>query len=103
MNWPHKGGLIPAPVVRKGVLFRRNNFSVHEVAPNFTPKNLIQSFPQCTACSDTVLEHYRDQSYDFLAKVFTPDGADYLEELTGLAAMKNIDECDVIELSDDDF
>ena len=61
------------------------------------------SFPQCTACSECVLGAYRRDKFDFLVNVFTSSGADYLEELTGLAAMKNIDECDVIELSDDDF
>jgi len=68
-----------------------------------TIRPTTQSFPQCTACSDCVLDAYRNDKFDFLVNVFTSSGADYLEELTGLAAMKNIDECDVIELSDDDF
>merc|ERR1719454_2402877 len=66
-----------------------------------TMRPTTQSFPQCTGCSVSVLEKYRCDKSSFLTRVMTPDGADYLEEVTGLAAMKNIDDCDVIELSDD--
>ena len=60
-----------------------------------------ERFDMCTACSDTVLAHYRDEGFEFLLRVFnTPN---YLEELTGLSKLyaETLDD-HIWELSDDE-
>ncbi|KAL9643939.1 hypothetical protein ABK040_005408 [Willaertia magna] len=43
------------------------------------------SYNQCTCCSNTVIEHYEKDGFDFLEKVF--QDPKMLEELTGLKAL----------------
>jgi ubiquitin-like modifier-activating enzyme ATG7 len=63
-----------------------------------------QSFDKCTACSNSVIEMYNKDGFDFLLKVFN-DSA-YLEDITGLKDLKiSLDENEpefVIELSDNE-
>lgn len=61
------------------------------------------AFDRCTACSNTVLDAYRNQKFEFLLKVFNQPS--YLEDLTGLTALHNETqnaELQVWELSDDE-
>ncbi|KAL5474974.1 hypothetical protein EMCRGX_G027015 [Ephydatia muelleri] len=62
-----------------------------------------KSFDKCTACSETVLQHYKKEGFDFLLKVF--DTPNFLEELTGLDKLHaSVEDGQVWELSDsDDF
>eukprot|EP00475_Leptophrys_vorax_P018264 TRINITY_DN24908_c0_g1_i1.p1 TRINITY_DN24908_c0_g1~~TRINITY_DN24908_c0_g1_i1.p1 ORF type:complete len:141 (+),score=11.05 TRINITY_DN24908_c0_g1_i1:55-423(+) len=43
------------------------------------------AFPQCTACSSTVLQAYSDRGFDFLLEAFNQPLM--LEDLTGLSAL----------------
>lgn len=61
-----------------------------------------QSFDKCTACSEIILNMYRQEGFEFLMKAFNQNS--YLEDLSGLTALKEaLDENEpefVIELSD---
>lgn len=48
-----------------------------------------ERFSQCIACSEKVLKQYEANGNDFLMKVF--DSADYLESVTGIDKMAEID------------
>ena len=41
-----------------------------------------EAYPQCTACSRTVVEAYKEHGWDMMKKAFDEEG--YLERLTGL-------------------
>lgn len=59
------------------------------------------AFDLCTACSPTIIQTYKSQGFQFLAKVFRD--CNYLEELTGLKKLQdetNLD--DVMALSDNE-
>ena len=43
------------------------------------------AFGRCTACSDTVVDGYREGGYRFLLQAF--NGGSYLEDLTGLTEL----------------
>lgn len=90
-NNPDQCCLGPIPHQMRGFLS-----SFHTMLPT------TEAFPQCTACSKTILDMYRSNRNQFLERVFnsTPE---YLEDLTGLSAMRNTSDVEVIELSDDDF
>ena len=45
---------------------------------------------------------YEKEKFDFLEKVFNSTD-DFLEDLTGLSELRNLDDCDVLDFSDDDF
>ena len=49
-----------------------------------------------------VLGMYEKEKFDFLEKVFNSTD-DFLEDLTGLSELRNLDDCDVLDFSDDDF
>ena len=60
-----------------------------------------ERFNMCTACSYTILSHYRSEGFEFLLKAFnTPN---YLEDLTGLSRLyaETLDD-HIWELSDDE-
>jgi ubiquitin-like modifier-activating enzyme ATG7 len=61
-----------------------------------------QCFDKCTACSQSVIELYEKEGFDFLIKVF--NDSTYLEDITGLKELKTaLDENEndfVTELSD---
>ncbi|CAG2065230.1 unnamed protein product [Timema podura] len=59
-------------------------------------------FDRCIACSDTVLKEFEVRNFEFLVDVFnTPN---YLEDLTGLTALKQETNSDEVwELSDSDM
>jgi len=60
-----------------------------------------QAFPQCTACSEKVLEKYENDP-NFLLEVFNSP-SEFLEDLTGLSLLHSTAaELDVLEFSDDD-
>ncbi|KAJ2009848.1 Autophagy protein 7 [Coemansia thaxteri] len=93
--------------------------------PGFRQHAIVgHAYAQCTACSDVVLDAYRQHGFDFLLRVFNntvvaedaphtpldpalspppPPGYSYLEALTGLAALhrQTDDIMADIELSDD--
>lgn len=48
-----------------------------------------ERFSQCIACSDHVLNEYRDNGNEFLLRVF--DSAEYLEKITGLEEYADMD------------
>lgn len=48
-----------------------------------------ERFNQCIACSEKVLKEYETNGDEFLLKVF--DSADYLENVTGISEMTDID------------
>lgn len=48
-----------------------------------------ERFPQCIACSERVIKEYDVEGDEFLLKVF--NSADYLENVTGIDEMKEID------------
>lgn len=48
-----------------------------------------ERFSQCIACSEKVLNQYNENGKDFLMKVF--DSAKYLEDVTGISEMEDID------------
>ena len=58
-------------------------------------------FDKCTACSDIVLEEYRNNGFEFLCKVF--NCPNFLEDLTGLSQLyaETLDD-HIWELSSDD-
>lgn len=45
-----------------------------------------EAYPQCTACSRTVVQAYETEGWGMLRRVFNEGG--YLEELTGLDALQ---------------
>lgn len=48
-----------------------------------------ERFSQCIACSEKVLDQFRDHGNEFLMKVF--DSAEYLEAVTGIDKMAEVD------------
>lgn len=48
-----------------------------------------ERFTQCIACSDHVLNEYKEHGNEFLLKVF--ESADYLEKITGLEKYADLD------------
>ena len=65
-------------------------FLPHQIRGSmYTLENsLIQgpAFEQCTACSPAIVNAYKEGAFEFLLKVF--NHPEYLEELTGLAKLK---------------
>ena len=61
-----------------------------------------QAFDKCTACSDSIVNMYKEEGFDFLMKAF--NDSTYLEEITGLKQLKvALDENEpdfVVELND---
>ncbi|KAJ0175077.1 hypothetical protein K1T71_009218 [Dendrolimus kikuchii] len=58
-------------------------------------------FRQCIACSNTVVDMYRRDSFEFLLKVF--NSGKYLEEVTGLTELHLTAEMtDILTISDED-
>ena len=58
-------------------------------------------YNHCTACSDRIINLYRNEGIEFLIKVF--NDCNYLEECSGLKELhEQTDLNDVLELSDDD-
>ncbi|XP_049872058.1 ubiquitin-like modifier-activating enzyme ATG7 [Pectinophora gossypiella] len=58
-------------------------------------------FKHCIACSDIVLQKYKEEGVEFLLKVF--NSGTYLEEITGLAELQLAAELtDIVTLSDED-
>lgn len=58
-------------------------------------------FPQCIACSDIVINKYKEEGIEFLLKVF--NSGNYLEEVTGLHELHLAAEMtDVLTFSDED-
>ncbi|KAG5680698.1 hypothetical protein PVAND_010189 [Polypedilum vanderplanki] len=53
-----------------------------------------ERFSQCIACSEKILKEYDKEGINFLLKVF--DSADYLETVTGIDQMAEMDH-DIIE------
>jgi ubiquitin-like modifier-activating enzyme ATG7 len=47
-----------------------------------------RAFPQCSACSEAVLSEFRRDRGFFLHRALCPSGPAFLEELSGLAALK---------------
>lgn len=70
----HQGVLGPIPHTIRGFLH-----SYQQVIPT------CAKFKQCIACSDTVVNMYREEGTEFLIKVF--NSGKYLEEVTGLAEL----------------
>lgn len=65
----------PIPHSIRGFLWSYQN-----VVPTCT------KFSQCIACSDSILQKYRDEGTEFLMKVI--NNAKYLEEVTGLEQLQ---------------
>ncbi|KAK6176592.1 hypothetical protein SNE40_014847 [Patella caerulea] len=60
-----------------------------------------QAFDKCTACSEKVMESYKQEGFQFLLKVFNEPS--YLENLTGLTAMhQQTVDAEVWDMSDDE-
>ncbi|CAH0718246.1 unnamed protein product, partial [Brenthis ino] len=58
-------------------------------------------FKQCIACSNTVIDKYREEGIEFLFKVF--NSGTYLEEITGLSELQlSAEMIDILTLSDED-
>eukprot|EP00002_Diphylleia_rotans_P029258 TRINITY_DN5949_c0_g1_i3.p1 TRINITY_DN5949_c0_g1~~TRINITY_DN5949_c0_g1_i3.p1 ORF type:complete len:444 (-),score=88.63 TRINITY_DN5949_c0_g1_i3:92-1423(-) len=58
------------------------------------------AFDKCTACSDVVVQEYSQNEFEFLRRAF--DSPTFLEDLTGLTALKSVT-MDVEWDDDDDF
>uniref|UniRef100_A0A6G1SQD4 Ubiquitin-like modifier-activating enzyme ATG7 n=1 Tax=Aceria tosichella TaxID=561515 RepID=A0A6G1SQD4_9ACAR len=58
------------------------------------------SFNKCSACSQPVVNAYRDQGFEFLHRVF--DDPNYLEEIAGLKDLQNVSD-DVWALDSDEL
>ncbi|KAL7051316.1 hypothetical protein ACKWTF_004425 [Chironomus riparius] len=58
-----------------------------------------ERFNQCIACSDFVLNEYKEHDKEFLFKVF--NSAEYLEKITNLEDFANMDDDIINELDDD--
>ncbi|TRY69526.1 hypothetical protein TCAL_03810 [Tigriopus californicus] len=67
----------------------------------FTPTSML--FPKCSACSEKVIEAFKDKKFDFLKRAAADKK--YLEDLVGLTEMLNVEglEEDVFTLDDDDL
>jgi len=59
------------------------------------------AFPQCTACSETVLNEYRSKGFDFILEVLNQPLC--LERLTGLDKLHATAETAVVDWDLDDF
>ncbi len=59
-----------------------------------------QAFSQCTACSDTVVQQYRERGWDFLLEAIQRPQA--LEVLTGLAELHAQAAAMFVDDADDD-
>ncbi|XP_055385831.1 ubiquitin-like modifier-activating enzyme atg7 isoform X2 [Condylostylus longicornis] len=59
-----------------------------------------RKFSQCIACSDIILNEYRNRNIDFLLDVF--NSAQYLLDLTGISEFEDLDN-NIIECDDDDW
>jgi len=69
--------------------------------PAFQMTNVSgQAYPQCTACSMCVMEKYETDGYDMLVETFK--NPTYLEDLTGLTALRQKSQ-DYLDEDDDDF
>jgi ubiquitin-like modifier-activating enzyme ATG7 len=59
-----------------------------------------ERFDNCTACSSAILQHYRDAPSEFLLNALTRP--EYLEELSGLSALKqSVDEAQFDDFDDE--
>ncbi|XP_045501214.1 ubiquitin-like modifier-activating enzyme ATG7 [Colias croceus] len=84
------GVLGPIPHSIRGFLH-----SYQTVTPTCT------KFRQCIACSDVVINMYREEGIEFLLKVF--NSGTYLEEITGLSELQLTAEiADILTFSDED-
>lgn len=69
--------------------------SYQTIAPTCT------KFKQCIACSDTVINKYREEGLDFLLNVF--NSGSYLEEVTGLSALHlSAEMSEILTLTDEE-
>ncbi|KAG0244754.1 Autophagy protein 7 [Actinomortierella wolfii] len=59
-----------------------------------------QAYDRCTACSDPILEAYKNEGFGFLYKVFAD--AKYLEDVSGLTKLKEESENLEMEWDDED-
>ena len=64
----------------------------------------VEAYSKCVACSQSVMDAYRERGNEFLFEVF--DEPAYLEDITGLAKLKiDIEQGfgdDIIALTDDE-
>lgn len=65
---------------------------------------MTPAFDRCTACSKTIIEHYRAEGHDFLLKVFNSTPR-FLEDISGLTQLYDetaLVENDVLEYGDEE-
>ncbi|XP_055859124.1 ubiquitin-like modifier-activating enzyme ATG7 [Episyrphus balteatus] len=80
-------GIIPHSI--RGMLFNYEN-----ILP------ATKKFPQCIACSEKIVNEFQANGIEFLLKAF--ETTKYLEDLTGISELMNID-ANIIECDDSDF
>ena len=74
----------------------------HQLRGNFSQFNIQQynssAFSKCTACSERVIDQYLNNGFEFV-KLACND-PDYLEEVCDLKQLGEVNEDDLIEISD---